>query len=172
MTAADDREDVEKTSAGDEIADGRDETPAERADRNWLEIVQELRVTQTGTQILAGFLLTVAFQSTFADLATYQHVVYLILVLVAAATTTLGFLPVSLHRSLFRRHEKPRLVTQADAILKVVLVLVSVLTAGVVFFLFDVTTSSIVAVIVGVVVAAGMAVVLFVFPWLGGRRGR
>jgi hypothetical protein len=172
MTSADAHGDVEKTSAGEDIPNERDETPAERADRNWLEIVQELRVTQTGTQILAGFLLTVAFQSTFADLPAYQHVVYLILVLLAAATTTLGFLPVSLHRTMFRRHEKPRLVTQADVILKVVLVLVSLLTAGVVFFLFDVTTTLAIAVAVGGLVAVGMVAVLFVFPLVSSRRRR
>jgi hypothetical protein len=158
--------------ARDAGADGRNETPAERADRNWVEIVQELRVTQTGTQILAGFLLTVAFQSTFAELEPYQHVVYLALVLVAAATTTLGFVPVSLHRRLFRRHEKPRLVTAADRILKIVLVLVSILTAGVVFFLFDVTTTLPVAIVFGVVVAAGMALVLLVYPLLTTRSRR
>jgi len=115
----------------------------------------------------------VAFQSTFPDLEPYQHGVYLALVLVAAATTTLGFLPVSLHRRLFRRHEKPRLVRQADVILKIVLVLVSVLTAGVVFFLFDVTTSFMVAVVFGGLVALGMVVVLLVYPLLSTRdRGR
>ena len=46
-------------------ADGRDETLNQRLDRNWIEILQELRVTQTGTQILTGFLLTIAFQPTF-----------------------------------------------------------------------------------------------------------
>ncbi|TPX04580.1 sodium:proton antiporter, partial [Schumannella luteola] len=41
-------------SADDDVApgDGRDETEAERLDRNWNEILQETRVVQTGTQIL------------------------------------------------------------------------------------------------------------------------
>lgn len=172
MSSADADGDGEKSSAREDVSDGRDETSAERADRNWLEIVQELRVTQTGTQILAGFLLTVAFQSTFAGLPVYQHVIYLVLVLLAAGTTTLGFLPVSLHRSMFRRHEKARLVTQADVILKAVLVLVSLLTAGVVFFLFDVATTLPIALAVGIVVALGMVAVLFVFPLLSSRRRR
>ena len=156
--------------ARDAGADGRNETEAERADRNWIEIVQELRVTQTGTQILAGFLLTVAFQSTFAELEPYQHAVYLGLVLVAAATTTLGFVPVSLHRRMFRRHVKPQLVTAGDRILKIVLVLVSILTAGVVFFLFDVVASLTLAVVIGAVVAAGMVIVLLIYPLLMVRR--
>ena len=52
----------------DDRSDGRDETPNERADRNWNELLQELRVMQTGTQILTGFLLAVAFQPRFTDM--------------------------------------------------------------------------------------------------------
>jgi membrane protein YdbS with pleckstrin-like domain len=151
--------------AGDDPADtGRHETDAEQADRNWVEIIQELRVAQTGTQILSGFLLAVAFQPTFAGLAPYQHVVYLILVLLAASTTTVGLIPVSLHRRSFRRHEKPRLVTQGDRLVKIELTLVSVLTAGVVFFLFDVTVGLGVAVPVAAVMVVGMLLALLVYP--------
>ncbi|MFZ8499112.1 DUF6328 family protein, partial [Staphylococcus aureus] len=32
------------------------ESAAQRADRNWADVLQELRVLQTGTQILTGFL--------------------------------------------------------------------------------------------------------------------
>ena len=70
--------------------DGRDESLDERMDRNWNEMLQELRVTQTGTQILTGFLLAIAFQNRFEDLTTFQHRVYLILVLAAVTTTALG----------------------------------------------------------------------------------
>jgi hypothetical protein len=155
---------------GELPADGRDETPEERADRNWTEIVQELRVTQTGTQILAGFLLTVAFQQTFAGLESYQKTVYMVLVVLAAATTTVGLMPVSLHRALFRKHDKPRLVTISDRLLKVVLLLVATLTAGVVFFLFDIVLSLLAGVIAGVLVAAGMTVAILVLP-AGVARG-
>ena len=52
--------------------DGRDETRNERMDRNWNDLLQELRVTQTGTQILSGFLLTLVFQPRFASLDPLQ----------------------------------------------------------------------------------------------------
>ena len=64
-------------------SDGRDETLDERMDRNWNEMLQELRVTQTGTQIITGFLLAIAFQNRFAELDQFQKGVYLGLVLVA-----------------------------------------------------------------------------------------
>src|SRR5689334_8609310 len=90
--------------------DGRDETEAERLDRNWTELLQELRVTQTGTQILTGFLLTIPFQQRFAALDPGQLTVYLVLVGFAALATILALAPVSLHRSLFRTGRKGEIV--------------------------------------------------------------
>ena len=48
--------------------DGRGESSNQRLDRNWQEMLQELRVMQTGIQILTGFLLTLPFQSRFEEL--------------------------------------------------------------------------------------------------------
>ena len=67
--------------------------------------MRELRVSQTGVQLLTGFLLTLPFQSRFEHLTQFQQVVYLITL--SAAVISTGFLiiiaPVSLHRFLFRR---------------------------------------------------------------------
>ena len=57
--------------------DGRNESLNERMDRNWNEMMQELRVTQTGVQIFTGLLLTIAFQQRFGQLTTFQLRVYL-----------------------------------------------------------------------------------------------
>ena len=46
----------------------RTRPPTERADRKWDDMLQELRVMQTGAQLTAGFLLTLPFQQKFADL--------------------------------------------------------------------------------------------------------
>ena len=119
--------------------DGRDETESERMDRNWNEILQELRVTQTGTQILTGFLLTIAFQPKFVDLTDFQRTVYLILVSVAAVTTALALAPVSMHRGLFRQHLKKLTVETAHVILRCTLVGVSLVLVGTVLLVFDVT---------------------------------
>ena len=97
-------------------SDGRDETHNERADRNWNELLQELRVTQTGTQILTGFLLTIPFQQRFADLDAYQTDLYLVLVVLAVLATALFVAPVSLHRILFGRRLKPELVTAGSPV--------------------------------------------------------
>ena len=87
----------------DDQADGRDETRNERADRNWDELLQELRVMQTGTQILTGFLLAVAFQPRFEDMDELQRDLYVVLVGLAALATILALAPVGMHRATFGR---------------------------------------------------------------------
>jgi hypothetical protein len=150
--------------------DGRRETPTEKLDRNWNEILQELRVTQTGIQILTGFLLTVHFQSRFTDLNEDQRLIYLGLVLMAAVTTGIMVAPVSLHRWLFRRGAKSTLVSTADRLLRVGLVSLAIVVAGVVLLVFDVvttrTTSTIAAVALFLLLIAGW----FVMPAVLGRR--
>lgn len=130
--------------------DGRDETEMERLDRNWTEILQELRVIQTGTQILTGFLLTVAFQQRFTDLDQFQVDVYLALVIVAAAATILGLAPVSLHRTLFRRRAKEAIVRIANRILKATIVVVALTLSGTILLIFDVVIGRAAGVIAGV----------------------
>jgi len=93
--------------------DGRDESPEERADRNWNELLQELRVTQTGVQLLTAFLLTLPFQARFADLDRFQVRVFVVTVVLAVLATSLLVAPVSLHRMLFGRRQKERLVRAA-----------------------------------------------------------
>jgi Family of unknown function (DUF6328) len=117
--------------------DGRDESLNERMDRNWNEILQELRVTQTGTQIFTGFLLTIAFQTRFSELTTFQVRVYLVLVISAVLTTASGLAPVSLHRSLFRKGAKTIIVETAHVIMRITLVGVAVMLIGTVLLIFD-----------------------------------
>ncbi len=134
-------------------ADGRDETFDERMDRNWNEMLQELRVTQTGTQIITGFLLAIAFQNRFTELDRFQEWVYLGLVLAAVLTTALGLAPVNLHRVLFRKHAKEVVVEIAHVLLRITLVGVGIILTGTVLLIFDVVLNRNVAVITSAVVA-------------------
>lgn len=124
--------------SSDEVVDERDETSAERADRNWNEVLQELRVMQTGTQILTGFLLALAFQPAFAHLDSEQRTFYLALVVLSALSSIVALAPVALHRVLFRQGAKPQVVAYGHAALSTALVTVSLLLVGVVGFVFDV----------------------------------
>lgn len=154
------------------VAADRHETPTERLDRNWNEILQELRVTQTGIQILTGFLLTVPFQSRFADLSATQRVIYLVLVLLAAVTTGIMVAPVSLHRMLFRRRAKSALVTEADRLMRVGLAFLALVVAGVVLLVFDVVTTRAIALTASLTLFAALVVGWFVLPKLLARSSR
>jgi Family of unknown function (DUF6328) len=146
--------------------DGRDESLNERMDRNWNEILQELRVTQTGTQIFTGFLLTIAFQARFSELTTFQVRVYLILVTAAVLTTALGLAPVSLHRSMFREGAKMIIVQAAHVIMRIMLVGVGVMLIGTVLLIFDLVVDRRAALIVAgvtllvLIILAALPVVL------------
>lgn len=140
---------------------GRDETPEERSDRNWVELLQELRVMQTGVQILTGFLLTLPFQARFADLDDFQVGVYLALVALSVLTTGLFVTPVSIHRALFRKHLKRELVTLSDRVTRAGIVVLALVFTG--------TVLLVVSVVVGRTAAfwaSGTVLLLLTTLWL------
>ena len=149
--------------------DGRSETVNQRMDRNWVELLQELRVTQTGTQILTGFLLSVAFQPTFHALTVVQHRLYLALVVTAVLTTALALSPVHLHRALFRRHAKVALVRFSNQVLRFVLLGVALVLGGTVVLVFDVVAGPRAALVAGVA-SAVVLVALACLPLLARPR--
>lgn len=117
--------------------DGRQETLNERLDRNWAEMMQELRVLQTGTQILTGFILTLAFQPRFATLTKYQVAAYLVLVVIAGSTTVLGMVPVALHRGSFALNDKTEMVKAGNRIMRALLVAAALTLVGLIMLIFD-----------------------------------
>ena len=145
-------------------AAGSRETPDERSDRNWNELLQELRVTQTGVQILTGFLLTLPFQNRFSDLDDYQKGMYLVLVLLAVLTTGLIVAPVSLHRIMFGKHLKRELVESADRLARSGLVALSLTIAGAAMLVFDVVVGRAPGRVVGAAVLAVLAVCWLAYP--------
>jgi hypothetical protein len=151
---------------------GRHETVDQRMDRNWNELLQELRVTQTGVQILTGFLLTLPFQQRFGELTSVQRATYLVLVLLAAVATALIVAPVSLHRILFRRHLKAELVAAADRMARDGLVVLALVVAGTTFLVFDVVVGRAGALGAGGAVLALLAVFWLVVPLRLGRHPR
>lgn len=107
---------------------GRDETPEERADRRWIELLQEVRVIQTGVQILFGFLLTVVFAPRFATLGQTDRTIYVVTVLLGAATTGALIGTVTFHRFVTGHRLKPETVIWASrlALVGIVLLLATV----------------------------------------------
>jgi len=149
----------------------RDETPMQRLDRNWADLLQELRVVQTGVQLLTGFLLTLPFQARFEQLSAYDRAVYLITVALSVAATGFLIAPVSLHRTLFRRHARELMVTVSHRLAIVGLALLGSAIVGVVLLIFDVvagTATGIVAAVAALVLLASLWVGL---PWIARAGG-
>ena len=101
----------------------RDETAAERYDRNWIDLIQEVRVAQTGIQVLAGFLLTIGLMVA----------------------------PVAIHRFLFDRRQKDILVRVGDRMAKLGLVALGLTLVAVTTLIFDVVLSAVAGVVAGLV---------------------
>ena len=144
--------------------DQRNESAIEKLDRNWMELLQELRVLQTGVQILAGFLLTLPFQSRFESLDDFQVTLYLANVALAALTTALILLPVSVHRRLFRLHLRAALVASADRIAKASLAGIGLLSVGTSALVFDVAAGRTAGLTAGAMLLAVLLILLVYVP--------
>ena len=138
--------------------------PAETINRNWTELVQELRSTQTGVQVLTGFLLTVPFSDKFDDLDDVQRTAYLLVLSSAVAATAAILSPIAYHRILFRRGRRPWLVETANKVARAGLVLVGLTTCGVVFLTFDLAIGRTAGITAFVIAAVGYLVLWVVVP--------
>jgi Family of unknown function (DUF6328) len=130
-------DDIEHPEAHGKWDKDRDETEAQRLDRNWSSLLQELRVAQTGVQLLTGFLLTLPFQQRFTQLDGTMHAMYLITVGCSIGATVLLVAPVSMHRMLFRRHRLQTLVATSHRFAIIGTLLLGAALAGVAVVIFD-----------------------------------
>ncbi len=141
--------------------DARSETEVQRLDRNWLSLLQELRVVQTGVQLLTGFLLTLPFQPRFDSLDTAMRAVYLTTVGCSVGATVLLEAPVALHRLLFRRHRIQFLVSAAHRFAYVGLLLMGLALTGVTVIIFGAVAGPNAGLIAG-----GCAIVAVLVFWV------
>jgi len=116
----------------------RHETPLERADRNFAELLQEVRVTQNGVQILFAFLLTLVFTQRFLTLDTLQRVTYVTTLLLAVVATALFTAPAALHRALFQQGVKPVIVRVSSRLATIGLGVLTLVLTGAVLLVVDV----------------------------------
>jgi len=128
--------------------DPRDESQAERDDRNLAELLQELRVAGLGVQVLFGFLLSLPFTTVFKQLSGGERDLYLACLVLAAVATALLLGPVAYHRLVFRQGQKERLVRAAN-----VMAILGLVTVG-----FAVSTS--VLLVAGFVAGYGTGIVI------------
>lgn len=144
--------------------DGRRETEDQRSDRKWGDLLQEMRVMQTGTQLIAGFLLTLPFQGRFEELDGYQRGLYLAVVLVALVTTALVISPIAVHRRLSGHHVKDRLVALADVAVRGVLAGIGLLIVGITVLVVDVVVGRAAGLLAGGALLAIVVALLVLLP--------
>lgn len=166
-----------KATPGNESGGGRAremvgdaaENPQERITRKWNEMLQELRVAQTGVQVLTGFLLTVPFSSRFDDLSTFDTRIYLGVLCASILTAGLLIAPVAFHRVLFGRSEKQWLVRAANLAARGGLGLLALTMTGVVLLVFSVVLEDRTIAWAASGATLGIFVILWlVLPALGG----
>jgi small-conductance mechanosensitive channel len=142
------------------------ETSRKRAERNFADLLQELRVAQTGVQILFAFLLTLPFAAGFAGVDEFERVVYVIALLAAAIAAGMIIAPVAYHRVLFRRGRKEQLVLSAHRLASGGLVLLVVAIVCAVMLVLDVVHGRRLAVIGAIGVGVCFVTLWGVLPWL------
>jgi hypothetical protein len=144
------------------------ESEQERLNRNMNELLQELRVSQTGVQILFAFLLTLPFTQRFTKLSSFQRDVYFAALLLAGAASAFFIAPVSAHRILFRRREKAYLVAQSNWMAIAGLSCLAVAIVGVLLLIADFLFSDTAAAIVVAFFVVLFGVLWFALPliWL------
>lgn len=125
----------------DQPADGyrrESEDEHERLDRHWNELLQELRLAQTGTQILFAFLLSIAFTNRFQDADAFTHDVYAITLVASALAAGLFLAPVSFHRIVFQQQMRDRMIPIASRMTTAGLVFLTLAINGGILLAIDV----------------------------------
>ncbi len=140
----------------------RDESRADQLDRNWAELLQELRVIGTGVQVLFAFLLGIAFQARFSQTSSTQRDLYLVTLTFSGMAAALLIAPVAVHRFLFRIGVKDELVTFSNRLAVAGLAVLSLSMVGAVALTTDWVGGSLAGAICG-----GGAALLFGVAWFG-----
>jgi hypothetical protein len=149
----------------------RDETVDEKADRRYDELLQELRVAQTGVQFLFAFLLTLAFTQRFTQITDFQHGLYVATLMATTVASALLIGPVPMHRILFRRGLKPRLVRGADLMARGGLAMLLLAINGAVLLILDVVLAGLLPFVLSGLATAWFLVVWYVVPLTARERG-
>ena len=143
-------------------ADGRDETHAERIDRELMELLNELRVALPGVQFLFAFLLVVPFQQATERATDFQRDVYLVTLVAVVVATALLIAPAAQHRALFRQHDKEDLLRRSNRFAFAGLCVLAVAIVAAVLLVVDFLFSLPLA-----LVTAGVVAVLLGWLWIG-----
>jgi len=155
--------------SGEPLQIERDETEAERIDRNFTELLGELRVVLPGVQVLFAFLLTVPFAQGFTSLTQFERDLYLVVLLLTALASALLMAPTAYHRVLFRKGFKPQILFFANRSVRAGLGVLALAMTGAILLISHVIFGEAAAIAVTIPSAGVFALLWYVLPWLRGR---
>jgi hypothetical protein len=144
----------------------RNETALERCDRNLTELMQEVRVVQTGVQVLFAFLLTAPLAPRFPELNAFQRYDYFLTLLATGAAAVLLIAPTAFHRILFRCGDKEYLVLTANRFTLAGLAFVAVSIVGALLLVSDLMFDGTVVLATGALATFGCVTCWCVAPLL------
>ena len=143
---------------------GRDETEAERLDRNLQEFLGELRVALPGVQVLFAFLLVVPFNQRFPDITDFQKTTYFVTLLFTAAASVCLIAPTAQHRIEFRRQHKEQILLMANRLAVLGLGCLAVAMTGAILLITDLLYVSTTTLIVTLAVGVAFATLWYLVP--------
>lgn len=134
----------------------------ERLNREFTELLQEVRTALLGVQVLFVFLLRIPFSQRFSAVSTSEEYVFYATLLCTALSAALLMAPSPQHRMLWREHERERRLELGNRLMIAGLSFLVLSILGCVFLISDFVVGGVAAGLA----TAGIAIV-FVWFWYG-----
>lgn len=144
----------------------RGEEPLRRADRNFADLLQEVRVVLTGVQLLFGFLLALAVSDRFRVIDPAMKTLYVGVLLTAALTIGLLVAPVCYHRRVFQSGRKQELVRVSHRLVTAGLIMMWLTVLGAVILVLSLVLHTAMALLLAGLVGAILAGLWWLLPSL------
>ena len=152
-----------------------DESPKERADRELIELLNELRVVLPGVTVLLAFLLAVPFAKGWPKVTPFERDVFVVAVIATGVSIAFLTAPSSYHRLRFRHGNKEHIVKLGNRLTIAGIVASAVSLEAVVLLVMDYVLS-----LGAAIAAAGSLFAVVATFWYGlagwsalkGRRAR
>ncbi|WP_205862995.1 DUF6328 family protein [Planosporangium thailandense] len=148
----------------------RGETPTQRLDRCYTELLQEVRVAQTGVQVLLAFLLWVAFNPGFSSVTSYRRGLYVVALVLATLALALLIAPACANRVAYRRSLKAATLPLANRCAAGGMALLFASLNCVLVLILDVVLGSVLAAALGFTTVMWFAAWWYILPWTVLRR--
>lgn len=146
-----------------------EETEHERIERDYVELLEEIRIALPGGEVMLAFLLTAPFSERFGRLHDAQKLVYFVSLLCIALATALLLAPTAYHRIRFQAGDKPWITRRGTALVLAAMIAMVPGISGTLFVVTDVTFSRLAALVVSGGAAMFLVGLWFVVPLLRRR---